>query len=228
MSDPLLYLAKGAVLGLSIAAPVGPIGVLFIRRTVADGFGAGFAGGLGTAAADAFYAALAAAGLTAVSTMLATHGTALRLVAAAMLLWLGVSAIRGAAATGSAAPREAAAMAEPRLAVSAAVPAAAATAWVPTFAQTFGLTLANPTTILSFAAIFGGLGLAETGAGGDAAALVVGVFAGSLAWWAALGGALSAARARITPRAVAWINRGSGAVLIGFAAAILLELLKAS
>ncbi|HEY0526484.1 MAG TPA: LysE family transporter, partial [Stellaceae bacterium] len=127
-----------------------------------------------------------------------------------------------AAAAGFAAPREAAVTAEHR---AGAVTAAA---WIPTFAQTFGLTLANPTTILSFAAVFGGLGLAETGAGGDAAALVAGVFAGSLAWWAALGGALSAARARITPRALAWINRSSGAILIGFAAAILLELLRAS
>jgi len=223
MSDPLLYLAKGMVLGLSIAAPVGPIGVLFIRRTVADGFGAGFAGGLGTAAADALYAALAAAGLTAVSAALAAHGTALRLAGAAMLLWLGGSAVRGAAA-GFAAPREAAVTAQHR----AAAGTVTAAAWIPTFAQTFGLTLANPTTILSFAAVFGGLGLAETGAGGDAAALVAGVFAGSLAWWAALGGALSAARARITPRALAWINRSSGAILIGFAAAILLELLRAS
>ena len=160
----------------SIAAPVGPIGLLCIRRTLDAGFMAGFAGGLGTAVADAAYAAVAAFGLTAVAAFLASASLPLQIAGIAVLAWLGFNTLR-------AAPHG-----EPATEVEAAGGL---------FVQTFFLTLTNPTTILSFAAVFAGLGLAAGGERDRAFALVVGMFLGSLAWWFVLAGTISLMRHKI-------------------------------
>ncbi len=193
--------AQGAVVGLSIAAPVGPIGLLCIRRTLDHGARAGIAGGLGTAAADAAYAAVAAFGLTAVSAALAAVMLPLQVAGIAALGWLGVRTLMQPPAT-----------------------SAAHGAHTGLFAQTFFLTLTNPATIISFAAIFAGLGLATGGDAGRATALVAGAFAGSLAWWVILSIAVGFARARITQRVMTWINRGAGMLLLGFAALLAIRL----
>lgn len=205
MNETTLLFLKGLLLGLSIAAPVGPIGLLCIRRSLADGFWPGLFGGLGTAVADAVYAAIAAFGLTAVSGLLLGAQAPLSLIGGALLLWLGWKAMTGK-------PPEAAASAP------------AATALWPTFIGTFFLTLANPATILTFAAIFAGLGLAAVDTAAGAVVLVVGVFLGSLGWWALLSGAVSLLRRRISPAVVLWINRVSGAALALFGAVLLLSL----
>ncbi len=200
-------LLRGLVIGFSIAAPVGPIGVLCIRRTVADGRAVGLATGLGAATADALYGAVAGFGLTAVSGLLVAQQGLLRGVGGAFLCWLGLRAFLARPGT-EAAP----------------APARGGTllgAW----ASTFVLTVTNPMTILSFAAVFAGLGVG--GAGGDyraAATLVAGVFAGSALWWLALSGAVGLLRARVTPRALRWVNRASGAVIAGFGVLALLSL----
>ena len=215
MSDPLLpALAKGLVLGLSIAAPVGPICLLCLRRTLESGFAAGFAGGLGTVTADALYGGVAAFGLTAVWAFLVAHEAALRLLGGAFLLWFGASVLRSR-------PAERA----------AAVPTGGGL--VVAYLQTFALTLTNPMTILAVAAAVTGLGLAGGGAGeaaagigyGPATALVAGVFLGSALWWALLGGAVSLGRRRLTGRALLRINRAAGLVLMGFGGHLLLGLL---
>lgn len=190
---------QGAVLGLSIAAPVGPIGLLCIRRSLEHGPWAGIAGGLGTAAADAAYAAVAAFGLTAVSAALTAVALPLQAVGILTLVWLGRRTFTAAPAITAATPRG---------------------AHAGLFAQTFFLTLTNPATILSFAAMFAGLGLASGGDATRAGALVAGTFIGSLAWWIFLSSTVGAARARITPRVLVWINRGAGLLLMGFAAAL--------
>lgn len=195
--------AQGAVLGVSIAAPVGPIGLLCIRRTLDHGPRAGIAGDLGTAAADAAYAAVGAFGITAVSAALAAVLLPLQVAGIVVLGWLGVRT----------------AMQPPAMA------AAAPGAHAGLFAQTFFLTLTNPTTIISFAAIFAGMGLAANGDTSRATALVAGTFAGSLAWWIILSTAVGYARARITPRVLTWINRGAGLLLLGFAAILAVRLL---
>ena len=197
-------LAQGAVLGFSIAAPVGPIGLLCIRRTLDHGAAAGIAGGLGTAAADAAYAAVAGFGLTAVSAALTAVMLPLQVAGIAVLAWLGARTLMQPPATAAATPRGAHAS---------------------LFAQTFFLTLTNPTTIISFAAIFAGMGLAANGEPSRATALVAGTFAGSLAWWIILSTAVGSARARITPRVVVWINRSAGLLLLGFAAVLAFRLL---
>lgn len=202
MGETLPFLAKGLVLGFSIAAPVGPIGVLCFRRAMDQGFWPAAAGGLGTAAADAAYAAVAAFGLTAVSALLLDFQRALAIIGGVALLWLGWRAFR-------ARPAERAAPAGERGLVSM-------------FAATFLLTLANPTTILSFAAVFAGLGLVGAMRGGAAAGvLTLGVFAGSMLWWVLLSGTVSALRSRVPRGALVWVNRLSGLLLVAFGVYVL-------
>ena len=191
----LYYLAKGIVLGLAIAAPVGPIGMLCINRTLERGFWAGVAGGLGTALADGLYAFMAAMGFSVFALFLDKVSTPLALVGGLFLLWLGWQAFK---------PKP------PRAAAHAG-----GSGLISTTAATFALTMTNPATILSFAAIFAGLGLAE--ADGTGKILVVaGVFLGSMLWWAILSGGVALIEKRLPESFVVWVSRASGVVLVGF------------
>ena len=193
-----LLFAKGLLLGLAIAAPLGPIGVLCINRTLERGFWAGVAGGLGTALADASYALLAAAGFAAFATLLATVATPLSLAGGAFMIWLGWRGLQ---------PSPVAAAAK-----------VGARDLIETTAATFLLTIANPLTILSFAAFFAVLGLAKAGGLANATVVVAGVFLGSLAWWMLLSGGIALARTRLPDSFVTWVSRLSGLVLIAFGA----------
>ncbi|MBC7147661.1 MAG: LysE family transporter [Thioclava marina] len=188
--------AKSLVLGVAIAAPLGPIGALCISRTLERGFWAGLAGGLGTALADATYALLAAAGFAAFSAGLARIDMPLKLGGGLFLLWLGWRSFRSAPA------RQAARVGARDL--------------MGTIAATFALTIANPMTILSFAAIFAGLGLAQAEGTRGALPVVAGVFSGSLIWWAALSGGVALAHRRLPEGFAHRVAQISGLVLIGF------------
>jgi threonine/homoserine/homoserine lactone efflux protein len=188
--------------GFSIAAPVGPIGLLVIRRSAAHGRAAGLATGLGAAAADACYGAVAAFGLRAVSDAMSARRRELALAGGLFLLYLGVKT----------------ALARP---AAAAAPAPGKGGLAAAFASTFALTLANPTTIASFVAVFAALGLGSSPGTAAAVAMVAGVFAGSAAWWLLLSGGVSALRGRLGGPALAWVNRGSGALLCAAALAAL-------
>lgn len=203
MSIDLGLLAGAALIGLSIAAPVGPIALLIVQRTLADGFAIGLACGLGTALADALYGCLAAFGLLAASPLLEDVSRWVGLTGALFLLYLGLRiavsrpALQAAEETG-----------RRRLAGA--------------FLTTFLLTLSNPLTIVSFLAVFASLGVAAGGApnetkGGAAATVVLGVFLGSLAYQWALPVVAMLARRRLTPAALVWVNRASGVALLGFA-----------
>jgi len=193
---------QGVVIGFSIAAPVGPIGVLCIRRTLADGRAVGLLTGLGAATADAVYGCIAAFGLTFISDFLVGHQTGLRLVGGAFLCYLGFRTLR-------AAPCEQAA-------------AAATGGLLSAYASTFLLTLTNPMTIISFAAVFAGLGLAAMGADYAAAgALVLGVFAGSALWWLGLSAAVGLFRTKVGVSALRWVNLASGLIISAFGLAAL-------
>lgn len=188
---------RALVLGFAIAAPVGPIGLLCIRRTLAEGRRAGIATGLGAATADAAYGAIAGFGLTAISSLLVQKQTALRLVGGFFLLYLGMRTLL-------ARPAE-----RPTDVQSSGLLGA--------YLSTLLLTLTNPLTVLSFAAAFAGLGLVA--ASRDflaAAATVAGVFIGSAAWWLLLSGGVSLLRGRLDARVLLWVNRLSGAVIMGF------------
>ncbi len=200
--DVMVFL-RGLVIGFSIAAPVGPIGVLCIRRTLADGRVYGLVSGLGAASADAVYGTIAGFGLTVVSGFLVDQQTALRLVGGTFLIYLGLR-------TFYAQPADRAAEVEKGRGLPGA------------YLSTLALTLTNPVTILSFAAIFAGAGIADAGRhAGDALTLVAGVFGGSAAWWLLLSGGVSLVRTAFTPARLRWINRLSGVVLFGFGLAAL-------
>ncbi|AWD20787.1 LysE family translocator [Fuscovulum blasticum] len=191
----MLFL-KSLILGLAIAAPLGPIGALCINRTLERGFRAGVAGGLGTALADALYASLAAAGFAAFASLLARVQLPLMVAGGVFLLWLGLTGMR---------PRP------PRPAAEVG-----ARDLIGTTLATFALTMTNPMTILSFAALFAGLGLAAASGPGAAVVVVVGVFTGSMLWWGLLSGGVALLRHRLPPAFALWVARISGAVLIGF------------
>jgi threonine/homoserine/homoserine lactone efflux protein len=198
MMDQLVFFAKGIMIGLAIAAPVGPIGVLCIRRSLSAGMLAGLVTGLGAAAADAVYGAVAGFGLTSVSVFLLDHQATIRTLGGAALLVIALRILMTPPAAAGQGRNG-----EVRLAGA--------------FVSCFLLTLTNPTTILSFLAIFAGLGLAEWVRDYAAAAvLVAGVLLGSALWWLFLSGAVSLIRARLSAAALVWINRISAAVILLF------------
>jgi len=200
------FLISGIIIGFSIAAPVGPIGVLCIRRTLAEGRLHGLVSGLGAATADAVYGCIAAFGLTFITDVLVQQQLWLRLVGGAFLLFLGARTILSK-------PSE-----KPQLETRIGL--------LKAYGSTFFLTITNPVTILSFAAIFAGIGLGTAVADyGSAGLLVFSVFAGSALWWLILSGAVSLLRKKVTQRVLVWINRVSGAIIIGFGVFILLSLL---
>ncbi len=197
-------LLAGLAAGLAIAASPGPISFLTVRRTLERGWSSGLASGFGVATADAIYAALAAFGVAAVTSVLNGQRRWFELVGGLALVLLGArSALRPPALGSDAAP---------------AGPAGLATMYV----SMVGLTLANPPTILSFAAVFAGLGLVAP----YPLLLVVGVMLGSALWWLLVTGVAALVRRRIEPIA-RWIALGSGLLVAGFgAAAILTALFK--
>jgi threonine/homoserine/homoserine lactone efflux protein len=197
-------LLTGGIVGFSIAAPVGPIGALTIRRTLAEGRAVGLLTGLGAATADAAYGAIAAFGLTFVTHFLVQQQSWLSLAGGVFLCYLGCM-------TFIAAPAQAAEAAPARNLAAA-------------YASTLLLTLTNPATILSFIGIYAGvgLGLGETSYR-EALAFVAGVFLGSALWWLLLCTAVAAVRDRVSPRALRWVNRVSGAILAAFGMAVLLR-----
>ena len=195
--EPTLFL-RGLVLGFTIAAAVGPISLLCIRRTLAEGRLVGLVSGMGVATADATYGAIAAFGLTAVTDLLVDWRRALGIVGGAFLLWLAWRTFRsvpGEAATDAGNGRRGLAGA---------------------YLSILALTLTNPMTILSFAALFVGLGVT----GGDAAGatlLTLGVLAGSAAWWVVLVTVVGAVRSRLTTTGLRRVNVVSGLVIGAFA-----------
>jgi len=200
------FLLRGLAIGFSIAAPVGPIGLLCIRRTLAEGRASGLVSGLGAASADGIYGCVAGFGLTFISNFLVSQEGWLRLIGGVFLCYLGLKTL-------FAKPAEQAALAKGNGLVGA-------------YASTFFLTLTNPMTIISFAAIFAGLGLASTSANYlSAGVLVFGVFIGSALWWLILSGGVGVFREKLNPHGLQWVNRISGAIITGFGLFALLSAL---
>jgi threonine/homoserine/homoserine lactone efflux protein len=197
--DALVF-PRGMGLGFAIAATVGPISLLVIRRTLAEGRVYGLASGLGVATADASYGAIAAFGLTAVTSLLVDGRRPLGIVGGLFLLWLAWQTLRSVPTTA----------AEERLEPRSRRDLAAA------WASLFGLTLTNPMTILSFAALFLGLGVTSGDLAG-AALLTGGVWVGSALWWVLLTTVVARLRGRVTSQALRWVNVASGLLIGGFA-----------
>lgn len=200
------YLMKGLLVGFSIAAPVGPIGVLVIRRTLTEGRLSGFVTGLGAAVADGTYGFIAGYGLTSISNFLIAQQFWMKLFGGLFLLYLGIKTLISKAATKEA--------------------NIDSNGLLKNFSSTLLLTITNPITILSFFAIFAGLGLGQEKTNYlSSTALVVGVFIGSAFWWLILSSVLNFFRNKITTSGLTWINRFSGLLIISFAIAAFYSLL---
>ena len=188
---------RGLVIGFSIAAPVGPIGVLCIRRTLADGQISGLVSGLGAATADAMYGCVAGFGLTFISSMLIGQQMWLRLFGGLFLCYLGIKTLLSKPAEKEANLNQ--------------------SGLFSSYLSTFLLTVTNPLTILSFAAIFAGLGLAAAGGSyASALILVLGVFLGSATWWFLLSGGVGLFRDKFNRQGLLWVNRISGLIITVF------------
>ncbi|MEN6356325.1 MAG: LysE family transporter [Armatimonadota bacterium] len=196
------FFAKGIIIGFSIAAPVGPIGILCIRRTLAYGRASGFVSGLGAASADAMYAAVAGFGLTAISHFLISNGLWLRLFGGVFLLCLGIKIFLTKPALMSADHRH--------------------EGLIEAYLSTVVLTLANPMTILSYTAVFAGLGVGAIGHGlTSAVEIVSGTFVGSSLWWLTLSIGVGFVSNSLDRHMLKWVNRGAGVIILAFAVLIM-------
>jgi threonine/homoserine/homoserine lactone efflux protein len=205
-------LLRGILIGFSIAAPVGPIGVLCIRRTLAEGRLSGLVSGLGAATADACYGIVAGFGLTIISNFLIDQSVTLNLFGGLFLIYLGLKTF----------------FAMPPQAEYSEPSSLARRSLIGNYVSTFFLTITNPLTILSFVAIFAGLGLGLSSGRGilPAAGLVAGVFLGSAAWWITLSGIVAYLRRKVSPGWMLWINRISGSVITVFGILALVSLMN--
>ena len=202
MSENLLLFFRGFLIGISIAAPVGPIGVLCIRRTLTEGRLKGFLSGMGAASADMVYGAVAAFGLTMITDGLVENKFWFRVIGGCFLLYLGIKTFLEKPADHAAQVKQ--------------------SGYFGAYLSTFFLTITNPMTILSFAAIFAGT--MNIGTTNSPMVLVAGVFAGSASWWLALSFGVGLMRDRLTPIHMAWINRISGIIITAFGVVSLLQL----
>lgn len=197
------FFLKGLILGFSIAAPVGPIGVLCIRKTLQFGRLSGFFSGLGAASADAIYAVIAAFGLTFISNFLLAGQFWFHLIGGVFLLYLGWKTF---IATPYSQSKD-----------------ISHTTLLNDFVSTFFLTMTNPMTILSFLAVFAGLGLSNIeGDYFQASELVLGVFFGSAMWWLMLSEGVTLFRKKISNKVMIWVNRIAGLIIFAFGVAALL------
>lgn len=185
---------QGMILGFAIAAPVGPIGLLCIRRTLAHGLKIGFLSGLGAAAADGVYSFVAAFGVTAVSGFLLEHRLWLQTAGSIFLFYLGVTTFR------SRPPEQTVTIKREGF----------RSAWL----STFLLTLTNPMTLMAFAAIFAGMGIGAASDYRQASIIVCGVFIGSMLWWFILSNVVNQLRGRFDTKRLIWINRLSGTIIM--------------
>ncbi len=192
-------------MGIAIAAPVGPIALICIRRTLDQGRSIGLMTGLGAATADGFYGLVAAFGLAALSDLWVSQSHLLRIVGGIFLCYLGLTTFFTPSKL-STTDLDAAATTEPSGRLVA-------------YASTLFLTLTNPATIFSFIAIFAGLGITQADYL-SSVTLVFGVFTGSASWWLVLVSGVVHLRNRLTPHRLDRFNQVStkifGVLILGF------------
>lgn len=196
---PIDYLLQGLLIGFSVAAPVGPIGVLCIKRTLNEGRISGFITGLGAAVADSVYGCIAGFGITVVSSFLEQQMLWFKLLGGIVLLYMGVTFLRSKPASQEATVQGG--------------------GLIKNFASTLLLTLTNPSTIFSFVAIFAGMGLGMSEANRSVStsiAVVAGVFVGSALWWLILSSVVGFMQNKLTARHLIWVNRLSGMIILCF------------
>ena len=191
----LALLFRGMLVGAAIAVPVGPIGVLCVRRSILKGPVSGLVSGFGAAVADALFGCIAAFGLTQLADALIEHQGWLKLAGSGFLCLLGVRSLVSDPRPPRTTPNNGSLAGD--------------------FVSTFLLTLTNPVTILAFAAIFAAIGvIGQELEAADTLMLVAGVFVGSAAWWLLLTGVTTPFRERLDPNHLEWIARVAGIILL--------------
>jgi threonine/homoserine/homoserine lactone efflux protein len=205
--DAVILYLRGIAIGFAIAAPIGPVGILCIRKALADGRLAAFVAGLGAALADSLFGAVAAFGIGAVMGFVNGQMVALKVVGGLFMLGLGIHTWRSAAVAVEAEPGQGPGM-------------------LRDFLSTFAITITNPGTIFGVAGVFAAMGpMGRPGIGLSTGLLVAGIFSGSALWWLTLSALASAARNRFTPERMRLFNHLSGAMLLVFGAVALGSLL---
>lgn len=198
MVDILWCLLRGALIGFSVAAPIGPIGLLCIRNTLSTGIAAGLACGLGAAVADAIYGILAAVGVGVVINTYSPAASILRVGSAVYLLWLASNMLRSSDLSlkdnGKYRP----------------------SGFMSLFGSTFVLTLSNPMTIASFSAILCSEEVSVVARAG-APFIVLGIFIGSCLWWFVLAKITKTVSGAMSPRTMEYLGYTSSAVIVLFA-----------
>ena len=195
---------RGLVLGIMVAAPVGPVGLLCIRRTIQKGLFIGFASGFGAAFADAFFSAVAALGVTAITDILQTYNDPIHVVGGAFLVLVAWHTWRD----------------KPRVVSTEEVEEkylkrAHLHGALKAMATSFVITITNPATIFGVMAVvatFGGLRDRV-----EAGMIIAGIFAGSSLWWLMLSGGVSLFRKRFTEQGVTALNRVTAVILVAIA-----------
>ncbi|NLU39810.1 MAG: LysE family transporter [Bacteroidales bacterium] len=204
----LEFLYKGLILGFSVAAPVGPIGILCINRTINKNFAAGFVSGLGAATADLIYGLIAGLGLTAISTFLINQKLWIQLIGLVFLFYIGIKTIMKK---------------ETEIEFNSDTDKGL----LKDYLSTLFLTVTNPMTILFFIAVFAGLGLSKTVNGFySVIQLILGVFIGSGIWWLFLSGLTNKLKTNITKRVLRRVDLVSGILIMFFGLLILIDLIK--
>jgi threonine/homoserine/homoserine lactone efflux protein len=204
--DTTFFFLKGIAVGFVIAAPVGPVGMMCIHRTITDGKLFGFVTGLGAAIADTLYGCIAAFGLGFLAAELINYQMPLRGFGGVVLCVIGIRALSNRRTPNPAAPKR--------------------DQLFRIFVSTFFITVTNPLTILSFVAIFAAIGIAEVREQmGWGIALVAGVFIGSAAWWALLTSIAGIFHKRLDDTTAIWVGRFSGVVILGFGLVLLASLI---
>jgi len=197
---------RSLIIGFTIAMAVGPITLLVVRRTIEHGGVYGFVSGLGVAAADATYGAIAAFGLTALTNVLVSAHTILGIVGGAIIVAIGLRTI-AARPSGPVQDTD-----RPGLASA--------------FASMYALTMTNPLTIVLYAGVFAAIGLGSGGGMFDAAVVTLAILAGSGLWWIVLCSTVAWVRGRVSTTALLWVNRASGAALVVFGAVAVLAAVR--
>lgn len=203
----IYFFLKGLLIGFSIAAPVGPIGVLCIRRTLTNGRMSGLVSGLGAATADGFYGTIAAFGLTLISNVLVSQQLWFRIIGGSFLLYLGIRTFLSKPSEKSPSDKKSNLFGD--------------------YISTFILTIMNPITILSFAVVFAGLGLGNSNGNYISALLMVlGVISGSIFWWLILSTGVSLFRGKFNLTSLKIVNWVSGIIMVVFAVIAFISILS--
>jgi threonine/homoserine/homoserine lactone efflux protein len=190
----LLIFIKGIFIGFAMAVPIGPIGIICIRKTLTEGRLRGLIIGFGAATADLLYGSVAAFGLTIVSDMLISQRIWIRLVGGLLLLFLGAKTFRAQPAN-------------PKFHIHSS-------SILRSYLTTVFLTLTNPLSIFAFIAVFAALGLGYDLSNFSAAALVAGVFIGSSLWFLLLSSGVTLFRKKLEISGLRWVNRIAGSLII--------------